>query len=61
MNSVDKDNASCKEFMGDATTLDAHLVGWDRIGQSREDVLNKKRASLFQFSESARKIIEETK
>jgi hypothetical protein len=61
MISIDKENAYCKKSMGDSTTLDAHLLGWEKIGQSREDTLNKKRALLFQFSESARKIINAAK
>lgn len=61
MISIDKENAYCKAKMGDATVLEAHLLGWERIGQSREEVLRKKRASLLQFSESARKIIEAAK
>jgi hypothetical protein len=61
MISIDKTNPSCKDLMGEATTVDAHLMDLRNLDMQRMNELEKKRAMLFQYSESARKIIEAAK
>jgi hypothetical protein len=61
MISIDKTNSSCKDLMGEATTIDAHLMDLRDLNMKRMNELEKERAALFQYSESARKIIEAAK
>lgn len=55
------DSISCHNFMGDAPVLDAHLKdGVEMENPHREDV-QKKRTALYQFSDTAKKIMEPSK
>jgi hypothetical protein len=47
--------------MGDVPVIDAHLKDAADIGKERREAIQKKRASLFQFSENARKLMEVSK
>jgi hypothetical protein len=58
MISIDKDNPACNKLMGNPTTIDAHLVDWKKIGMPRIETLQKKRALLLQYSDSAKEIIQ---
>jgi hypothetical protein len=61
MISIDKDNPHCKDLMGDATTIDAHLIDMRELDRQRMTELGKKRDALFLYSDSAKKIIEAAK
>lgn len=61
MISIDKDNPHCKDLMGDATTIDAHLIDMRKLEMQRMTELGKKRDALFLYSDSAKKIIEAAK
>jgi hypothetical protein len=61
MISIDKTNPSCKDLMGEATAIDAHLMDLKDLNMQRMNDLEKKRTALFQYSESAKKIIESAK
>ena len=56
--SIDEDNPHCKELMGGATVIDAHLIDMRDLDAQRTADLAKKREALFQYSESAKKIME---
>ncbi|MGD0158587.1 MAG: hypothetical protein ABSB50_21060 [Terracidiphilus sp.] len=55
---INKDNPHCKDFMNQETTIDAHLIDLRDLGEQRTADLAKKREALFQYSESAKKIME---
>ncbi|MGA3069379.1 MAG: hypothetical protein ABSD43_04105 [Terracidiphilus sp.] len=61
MISVDKTNPSCKDLMGEATTIDAHLIDMREIDMQRMTELGKRRDALFLYSDSGKKIIEAAK
>jgi hypothetical protein len=61
MISTDKGNPYCKDLMGESTTIDAHLVDGKKISSPRMVEYFKKRAALFQYSDSAKKVIEQMK
>ncbi len=61
MVSIDKANPSCKNLMGDATIIDAHLIDMRKLETQRMEELGKKREALFLYSDSAKKVLEPAK
>jgi hypothetical protein len=61
MISIDKTNPSCKDLMGEATTIDAHLMDMKELDMQRMTELGKKRDALILYSDSANRIIEAAK
>jgi hypothetical protein len=58
MISTNPGNEDCRKLMGDTSTIDAHLKGEEEIGKARREAIQKKRASLLQFSDTAKQIIQ---
>lgn len=61
MISTNPDNENCRKEMGDARVEDAHLMGSDEIGKAHREAIQKKRASLLQFSDTAARLFQEAK
>ena len=62
MTLIDRDKANCKGYAGEATTEDAHLIdGRKTTTMEKQNEMSKKREALYEYSESAKKIIEELK
>lgn len=61
MISTEPDSISCHKFMGDAPVVDAHLKGEDEIGKARREAVQKKRETLYQFSDAAKDLMRPSK